>query len=377
VQKNRSRHSDFIQNHFTKGGFSMAVKMGINGFGRIGRQVLKAALERYPDEIDVVAAHDIVSAEEFAHLFTYDSNYGRFPGDVEVDGDDLVISWEDEEGEERERRVKAVGGKVGPAELPWADLGVDVVLESTGLFRDKAAAEGHLTAGAKKVIISAPARGSEPVQTIVLGVNEEVYDPERHHVISNASCTTNCLAPVAKVLNDTFGIEYGLMTTIHSYTNDQQVLDLWHKDWRRMRAAALNMIPTTTGAAIAVTKVLPELTGKLSGMAMRVPTPTVSVIDFVVNTAQPVTVEAINQAFKEASESDELEGILGYSDEPLVSVDFKGDTRSAIFDSLATMAIGDKMAKVIAWYDNEWGYACRCADLVYYISYDEDGEPIL
>jgi glyceraldehyde 3-phosphate dehydrogenase len=355
----------------------MAVKMGINGFGRIGRQVLKAVLDRYTDEIQVVAFHDIVGAKEFAHLFAYDSNYGRFPGKVSVDGDDLVISGENLEGDEYERRIKGVGGRVGPDELPWADLGVDVVLESTGLFRTKEQAKGHLKAGAKKVIISAPARGSEPVQTLVLGVNEEVYDPNQHHVISNASCTTNCLAPVAKVLNDAFGIEYGLMTTIHSYTTDQRILDLPHKDWRRMRAAALNMIPTTTGAAIAVTKVLPELTGKLNGMAMRVPTPTVSIVDFVVNTAQPVTVEAINQAFKEASESDELEGILGYSDEPLVSVDFKGDPRSAIFDSLATMAVGDKMAKILAWYDNEWGYANRCADLIYYISYDEAGEQIL
>ncbi len=354
----------------------MAVKMGINGFGRIGRQVLKAVFERYPDEIEVVAVHDIVGAKELAHLFTYDSNYGRFPGEVSVDGDDLVIAWEDLEGEEYERRVKVIGGKVGPDALPWKDLGVEVVLESTGLFRTRDLAEGHIKAGAKKVIISAPARGGN-VKTIVLGVNEDTYDPDGDDVISNASCTTNCLAPVAKVLNDNFGIEYGLMTTIHSYTNDQRILDLPHKDWRRMRAAALNMIPTTTGAAIAVTKVLPELEGKLNGMAMRVPTPTVSIVDFVVVTAKPVTVEAVNEAFKAASESEALEGILGYSEEPLVSMDYKGDPRSAIFDALSTMAIGDNMVKVLAWYDNEWGYSNRCADLVYFISYDEDGNQIL
>ena len=353
----------------------MAVKLGINGFGRIGRQVLKAVLGTYPDEIDVVAVHDIVGAADLAHLFTYDSNYGRFPGDVSVDGDSLVISWEDMEGEEYERRIKVIGGRVGPDGLPWGDLGVDVVLESTGLFSAKDAAEGHIKAGAKKVIISAPGRGD--MLTIVLGVNQSDYDPDVHHVISNASCTTNCLAPVAKVLNDNFGIEHGLMTTIHSYTNDQRILDLPHSDWRRMRAAALNMIPTTTGAAVAVTKVLPELVGKLDGMAMRVPTPTVSIVDLVVNTAKPVTVEAINAAFKAASESDEMDGILGYSDEPLVSMDYKEDPRSSIVDALSTMVIGDKMAKVLSWYDNEWGYSNRCADLVYFIGYDEEGKQIL
>jgi len=353
----------------------MAVKVGINGFGRIGRQVLKAIFDRYPDEIDVVAVHDIVGAEELAHLFTYDSNYGRFPGDVSVEGDELVVAWEDVDGAEYERRIKVVGGRVGPAELPWADLGVDVVLESTGLFRDRASAEGHIKAGAKKVIISAPAKGEDI--TIVLGVNEDQYDPKAHNILSNASCTTNCLAPVAKVLNDNFGIEYGLMTTIHSYTNDQRILDLPHKDWRRMRAAALNLIPTTTGAAVAVTVVLPELKGKLNGMAMRVPTPTVSVVDFVVNTAKPVTVESVNAAFKAASESEEMEGILGYSEEPLVSMDYKEDPRSSIFDALSTMVIGDHMVKVIAWYDNEWGYSNRCADLIYYISYDDAGDQIL
>jgi glyceraldehyde 3-phosphate dehydrogenase len=355
----------------------MAVKVGVNGFGRIGRQAVKAMLERYPEEIDVVAVHDIVDIDQMAHLFTYDSNFGQFPGDVSVDGDNLVVSWEDLDGEEYTRQIKVLGGRVGPAELPWGDLGVDVVLESTGLFRTKAQAAGHLEAGAKKVIISAPAKGDDPVLTVVLGVNQGDYDPAQHDIISNASCTTNCLAPVAKVLNDTFGIEFGLMTTVHSYTNDQNTLDLYHKDWRRARAAALNMIPTTTGAAIAVTKVLPELKGKLNGMAMRVPTPTVSVIDLVVNTTKPATAEAVNAAFKEAAESDELYGILGYSEEPLVSMDYKEDPRSSIVDGLSTMSIGDGMVKVLSWYDNEWGYANRCADLIYFISFDEDGESLL
>jgi glyceraldehyde 3-phosphate dehydrogenase len=353
----------------------MAVKMAINGFGRIGRQVLKAVLERYPEEIEVVAVHDLVGTPELAHLFTYDSNYGRFPGEVSADGENLVIEWEDLDGDEYSRQIKVIGGRVGPAELPWADLGVDVVVESTGLFRDKATAGGHLQAGAKKVIISAPSKGED--LTIVLGVNEDMYDPEKHHLLSNASCTTNCLAPVAKVLYDSFGIEYGLMTTIHSYTNDQNILDLVHKDWRRMRAAALNMIPTTTGAASALSLVLPQLKGKLDGYSMRVPTPTVSIVDLVVNTTKDVSVEAINAAFKAASESDEMAGILGYTEEPLVSMDFKADPRSAILDALSTMVVGDKMAKVLAWYDNEWGYSCRCADLVYFISYDEDENPIL
>jgi glyceraldehyde 3-phosphate dehydrogenase len=350
--------------------------MAINGFGRIGRQVLKALLEKYPDEIEVVAVHDLVGTKELKHLFTYDSNYGRFPGTVKVDGDNLVIKWKSVDGQAYKRKVKVIGGRVGPDELPWGDLGVDIVLESTGFFRTKALAAGHLTSGAKKVIISAPASGSEPVRTVVLGVNEGEYNRETDDLISNASCTTNCLAPVAKVLNDSFGIENGLMTTIHSYTNDQRILDLVHKDYRRMRAAALNMIPTTTGAAVAVTKVLPELVGKLNGMAMRVPTPTVSIVDLVVNTTKDVTVESVNAAFKAASESPQMKGILGYSDEPLVSMDYKGDPRSSIFDSLATMVIGGKTAKVLSWYDNEWGYSCRCADLAYLVGY-KDGEPAL
>jgi glyceraldehyde 3-phosphate dehydrogenase len=338
--------------------------------------VLKALLEKYPTELEVVAVHDLVGTAELKHLFTYDSNYGRFPGTVDVDGDSLVIAWTGADGTAYERKVKVIGGRVGPDELPWGELGVDIVLESTGFFRTKEAAAGHLTSGAKKVIISAPASGSDFVRTVVLGVNEGDYNRATDDVISNASCTTNCLAPVAKVLNDSFGIETGLMTTIHSYTNDQRILDLVHKDYRRMRAAALNMIPTTTGAAVAVTKVLPELTGKLNGMAMRVPTPTVSIVDLVVNTAKDVSVEAINAAFKAASESDAMNGILGYADEPLVSMDFKGDPRSSIFDSLATMAMGPKMAKVLSWYDNEWGYSCRCADLAYLVGY-ENGQPAL
>jgi glyceraldehyde 3-phosphate dehydrogenase len=279
-------------------------------------------------------------------------------------------------GKAYERKVKVIGGRVGPDALPWGDMGVDIVLESTGFFRTKEQAAGHITSGAKKVIISAPAKGSDPVRTIVLGVNEEDYDRDTDDVISNASCTTNCLAPVAKVLNDEFGIENGLMTTIHSYTNDQRILDLVHSDYRRMRAAALNMIPTTTGAAVAVTKVLPELVGKLNGMAMRVPTPTVSIVDLVVNTTKPVSVESINAAFKAASESAKMNGILGYTDEPLVSMDFKGDPRSSIFDSLATMVIGDKTAKVLSWYDNEWGYSNRCADVAYLMGF-KDGKPAL
>jgi len=354
----------------------MAVKMAINGFGRIGRQVLKALLDKYPEELEVVAVHDLVGVNELKHLFTYDSNYGKFPGTVGVDGDSLVIAGKSDKGVAYERKVKIVGGRVGPDQLPWGELGVDLVVESTGIFRTHDTASGHLTSGAKKVIISAPASGSPPVRTIVLGVNDGDYNRETDDIVSNASCTTNCLAPVAKVLNDEFGIENGLMTTIHSYTNDQNILDLVHKDYRRMRAAALNMIPTTTGAASAVSLVLPALKGKLNGYAMRVPTPTVSIVDLTVNTSKAVTAEAINAAFKAASESGPMVGILGYTDEPLVSVDFKGDPRSSIFDALSTMVIGDKTAKVLSWYDNEWGYSNRCADLAYLMAY-KNGKPAL
>ena len=341
----------------------MAVKMAINGFGRIGRQVLKALLEKYPDELEVVAVHDLVGTAELKHLFTYDSNYGRFPGTVEVDGDSLAIAWTAVNGQAYERKVKVIGGRVGPDQLPWGEMGVDIVLESTGFFRTKAAAAGHLTSGAKKVLISAPASGSEPVRTVVLGVNEGDYNRETDDIVSNASCTTNCLAPVAKVLNDSFGIENGLMTTIHSYTNDQNILDLVHKDYRRMRAACLNMIPTTTGAASAVALVLPDLKGKLNGMAMRVPTPTVSIVDLVVNTAKDVTVEAINAAFKAAAEG-ELKGILEYTEDPIVSSDIIGNPHSSIFDSLLTSVMGGNMVKVVSWYDNEWGYSSRVVDML-------------
>ncbi len=327
------------------------VKIGVNGFGRIGRQVLKAALEKYPDDYQIVAINDLVDAETNAHLFKYDSNYGRFDGQVGVVDGDLMIN---------SHRVRVLSER-DPAALPWGDLGVDIVIESTGVFRDRAGASKHLEAGAKKVIISAPAK--EPDLTLVLGVNDDSYDPAQHHIVSNASCTTNCLAPAAKVVNDNFGIVRGLMTTIHAYTNDQRILDLAHKDMRRARAAALNIIPTTTGAARAVALVIPELKGKFDGYALRVPTATVSIVDFVCELAKDTTAEEINAAFKAASEGP-LKGILGYCDEPLVSMDFKGDPRSSIVDAALTNMMGARMAKVVTWYDNEWGYSVRCADLI-------------
>ncbi len=327
------------------------IKIGVNGFGRIGRQVLKAALEKYPDDYQIVAINDLVDAETNAHLFKYDSNYGRFDGQVGVVDGDLMING---------HRVRVLSER-DPAALPWGDLGVDIVIESTGVFRDRAGASKHLEAGAKKVIISAPAK--EPDLTLVLGVNNDSYDPAQHHIVSNASCTTNCLAPAAKVVNDNFGIVRGLMTTIHAYTNDQRILDLAHKDMRRARAAALNIIPTTTGAARAVALVIPELKGKFDGYALRVPTATVSIVDFVCELAKDTTAEEINAAFKAASEGP-LKGILGYCDEPLVSMDFKGDPRSSIVDAALTNMMGARMAKVVTWYDNEWGYSVRCADLI-------------
>jgi glyceraldehyde 3-phosphate dehydrogenase len=330
----------------------MAIKVGINGFGRIGRQALKAMIERYPKEIQVVAVNDLFDASINAHLFKYDSNYGGFEGTVEAVGGNLKING---------KEVKVLAQK-DPAQLPWKDLGVDVVLESTGLFTDREKAAVHITnGGAKKVIVSAPAKNEDI--TIVLGVNEDKYDPAKHHVISNASCTTNCLAPAAKVLHDTFGIVRGMMTTVHSYTNDQRILDLAHKDLRRARAAALNIIPTTTGAARALALVIPDLKGKFDGFSLRVPTATVSVVDFVAELKNKASVEAVNDAFKKAAEG-AMKGILGISFEPLVSSDFKGDTRSSIVDALSTMVIGETMVKVVAWYDNEWGYACRCSDLI-------------
>jgi glyceraldehyde 3-phosphate dehydrogenase len=333
----------------------MAVKVGINGFGRIGRQSFKAMLDYYPEDIDVVAVNDLFDANMNAHLLKYDSNYGAFPGTVEVVGDNLRV-----DGKEIQ-----VFAQRDPGKLPWGDLGVEVVIESTGVFRDAQQAIAHInSAGAKKVIISAPAKNEDI--TIVIGVNEDKYDPAKHHVISNASCTTNCIAPAAKVLHDEFGVVRGLMTTIHSYTNDQRVLDLPHKDLRRTRAAALNMIPTTTGAAKAVGVVMPELRGRFDGLSIRVPTPTVSLVDFVAELETEASVDDVNGAFKKAAEGD-LKGILGISMEPLVSIDYKGDTRSSIVDGLSTRASG-KMVKVLSWYDNEWGYACRVADLVHIIA---------
>jgi glyceraldehyde 3-phosphate dehydrogenase len=332
----------------------MTIRVGINGFGRIGRQSMKAMLERHPQDIEVVAVNDLTDTQTNAHLLKYDSTYGRFPGEVEATEDTLIVNG---------HPIKVLAQR-NPAEIPWGDLGVDIVIESTGFFTDADKAAAHLKGGAKKVIISAPAKGEDI--TIVLGVNEQMYNPERHNIISNASCTTNCLAPTVKVLNDTFGIEYGLMNTIHSYTNDQRILDQVHKDLRRARSAGANIIPTTTGAARALALVIPELKGRFDGMSLRVPTITVSVVDFVATLRQGVTKEAVNAAFKEAA-GGALNGILDITEEPLVSSDFRGDSHSAIVDGLSTMVVGNNMVKVIAWYDNEWGYSCRVADLTDYI----------
>lgn len=328
----------------------MAVRVGINGFGRIGRQVLKAIVGEYDDTLEIVAVNDLTSPHTLAHLLKYDSTYGVYDLDVEATDSTITV-----DGRELE-----VFSERDPANLPWKDLGVDLVIESTGFFTDATKARAHIEAGAKKVIITAPAKNEDI--TVVLGVNEDQYDPERHHIISNASCTTNCLAPVAKVIQDTFGIQRGFMTTVHSYTNDQVTLDAPHKDLRRARAAALNIVPTTTGAARAVALVIPELKGKFDGFALRVPTPTVSIIDFVVELDKPATVESLNGAFQDAA-ADAMEGILDYTEEPLVSTDFRGDSHSAIVDGLSTMVLDGNMAKVVAWYDNEWGYSCRVADL--------------
>ena len=331
----------------------MSTKVAINGFGRIGRQALKAMIENHKD-IEVVGINDLVPTETNAHLFKYDSNYGRFDGDVSVDGDNLVING---------HKIKVTKER-NPEALPWGDLGVDVVLESTGIFRDRAGATKHLTAGAKKVVISAPAKDEDI--TIVLGVNHNDYDAEKHNIISNASCTTNCLAPAAKVLNDGWGIEQAYMTTIHAYTNDQKILDLPHSDARRSRAAALNIIPTSTGAAKAVALVIPELKGKFDGMAMRVPTPTVSIVDFVATVKKDITAEELNKAFQDAA-AGPMKGILAFSDEPLVSMDYKGHPASSIIDGLSTSAMG-RLVKVVTWYDNEWGYSNRVGDLIHFMS---------
>ena len=329
----------------------MAIKVGINGFGRIGRQVVKTLKEYYPDDVDIVAFNDLSNLETMAHLFRYDSAHGRFEGTVEVKEGALVI-----DGDE----IKALSVR-NPEELPWGELGVDIVIESTGIFRDYDGASKHIKAGAKKVIISAPAKGED--LTIVLGVNEDQYDPANHHIVSNASCTTNCLAPAAKVVNDKYGIKNAYMTTIHSYTSDQNIVDLPHKDVRRARAAATNIIPTTTGAAKAVSLVIPELEGKFDGMAVRVPTITGSLVDFVAEVENPpANVEELIAAFEEAANG-AMKGFLAVSHEPLVSVDYIGNPFSSTVDALSTECSGN-LVKVITWYDNEWGYSSRCADLV-------------
>ncbi|TAK23395.1 MAG: type I glyceraldehyde-3-phosphate dehydrogenase [Chloroflexota bacterium] len=332
----------------------MTVRVGINGFGRIGRQVLKACLERHPGEIEVVAINDLTTPKKNAHLFKYDSTYGIFAGNVSATDSTMVI-----DGHE----IRIVSER-DPAQLPWKALGIDVVVESTGLFTNAEKASAHRAAGAKKVVISAPANGEDV--TLVLGVNESAYDPAKHHIISNASCTTNCLAPVAKVINDSFGIIRGLMTTVHAYTNDQRILDVAHEDPRRARAAAQNIIPTSTGAARAVALVIPELKGKFHGIAMRVPTPTVSMVDFVADVERPTTVDEVNGALKAAAETT-MRGYLAYCEEPLVSTDFRGNPASSIVDSALTLVIDGSMVKVCSWYDNEWGYSCRVADLVAYL----------
>ncbi|ASZ62846.1 type I glyceraldehyde-3-phosphate dehydrogenase [Bacillus subtilis] len=331
----------------------MAVKVGINGFGRIGRNVFRAALNN--PEVEVVAVNDLTDANMLAHLLQYDSVHGKLDAEVSVDGNNLVVNG----------KTIEVSAERDPAKLSWGKQGVEIVVESTGFFTKRADAAKHLEAGAKKVIISAPA--NEEDITIVMGVNEDKYDAANHDVISNASCTTNCLAPFAKVLNDKFGIKRGMMTTVHSYTNDQQILDLPHKDYRRARAAAENIIPTSTGAAKAVSLVLPELKGKLNGGAMRVPTPNVSLVDLVAELNQEVTVEEVNAALKEAAEGD-LKGILGYSEEPLVSGDYNGNKNSSTIDALSTMVMEGSMVKVISWYDNESGYSNRVVDLAAYIA---------
>ncbi|HVU67742.1 MAG TPA: type I glyceraldehyde-3-phosphate dehydrogenase [Ktedonobacteraceae bacterium] len=333
----------------------MATRVGINGFGRIGRQSMKAILERHAGELEVVAINDLTDTKTNAHLLKYDSTYGRFPGEVEATPDSLIVNG---------HQIKVLAQR-DPAQIPWGDLGAEIVIESTGFFTDAEKAAAHLHDTVKKVIISAPAKGED--LTIVLGVNDNVYDPSKHNIISNASCTTNCLAPAAKVLNDAFGIERGLMNTIHSYTNDQRIQDQLHSDLRRARAAAVNIIPTTTGAAKAVALVIPELKGRFDGMSLRVPSLTVSIVDFVATVRKETNKEEVNEAFKAAA-AGSLKGILGFTDEPLVSSDFRGDTRSSIIDGLTTQVLGGNMVKVVAWYDNEWGYSCRVSDLAAFLA---------
>jgi len=332
--------------------YIMTLKIAINGFGRIGRVVFREALKQ--QEIEIVAVNDLTDAAMLAHLLKYDSVHGVFDAEVTFDNDTLIVDG---------KKVKVYAEK-DPAALPWGELGVDVVIDSTGVFTDRAGLNKHLEAGAKKVILSAPAKGD--ITTLVMGVNHESYDPANDNIVSNASCTTNCLAPVVKVLHSEFGVKRGLMTTIHSYTNDQRILDFPHSDYRRARAAAENMIPTTTGAASAVTKVIPELKGKLDGMAVRVPTPNVSLVDFVAELEKNVTVEDVNNAFKKAAEN-ELKGFLVYNELPLVSKDYNGNTSSSTVDGLSTMVLEDNMVKVISWYDNESAYSARCVDLALYM----------
>lgn len=332
----------------------MAVKIGINGFGRIGRLTFKAISLHYQGKLEVTLVNDLTDASTNAHLFKYDSNYGIYPGRVEVKDDSIIVDG----------RPTLVFAERDPAKIPWKDKGIDIVIESTGLFTDAEKARAHFQGGAKKVIISAPAKNED--FTVVMGVNQDKYDASKHHVISNASCTTNCIALVVKVLHDSFGVARGLMSTIHAYTNDQRLLDTFHKDLRRARSAATNVVPTTTGAAKAVTQVIPELKGKMHGVAYRVPVPTVSMCDLVADLNKSVTVEEVNQAMQNAARGN-LKGILEYCDLPLVSTDFKGNQSSSIFDALSTIVLDGNMVKVLAWYDNEWGYSCRLADLAIYI----------
>ena len=333
----------------------MTTRIGVNGFGRIGRLVTRATMERYPETLEVAAVNDLTDDKTNAHLFKYDTSYGVYPGQVAADNGDLRIDG---------RSIKVFSER-DPAKIPWSEMGVDLVVESTGIFTDGEKAAGHLQGGASKVIISAPASNVD--LTMVLGVNDGEYDQDKHNIVSNASCTTNCFAPMVKVLHEAFGIEHGLMSTIHSYTNDQAILDQRHSDLRRARAAAMNIIPTSTGAARAVGLVLPELNGKLHGIAFRVPTATGSVTDFVVNLSREVTAAEVNQAFQAAA-AGSLKGILEYTEDPIVSSDVRGNAHSCIFDALSTLVMAGNMVKVMGWYDNEWGYSCRTADLCSFMS---------
>ena len=333
----------------------MTTKIGINGFGRIGRLALRAVNQYRKDELEIAAINDLTDTKTNAHLLKWDSTYGPYPGKIETTEDSIIVDG---------KEIKVLSER-DPGNIPWQDYGVDIVIESTGLFTDATKAAAHLKGGVKKVLISAPARNEDI--TIVPGVNEDQYDPAKHNIISNASCTTNCIAPVVKILHQNFGISKGLMTTIHAYTNDQRLLDMFHKDLRRARAAAMNIVPTTTGAARAVTQVIPELKGRIHGLAFRIPVPTVSIVDFVADLDKEVTVEQVNQAFQAAAEG-ALSGILEYCQDELVSLDFKGNPASSIVDAPSTMVIGGNMVKVLAWYDNEWGYSCRLADLAAYVA---------